>query len=50
LAALYILIIVVVIVDVATVSKNAYNLVSLGGIVIYVVLLFIFSFNPSKVR
>lgn len=49
LAALYILIIVVVIVDVVTVTKNAYNLVSLAGIVIYVAILFVFSYNPAKV-
>ena len=50
LCGLYIAIIVIIAVDLATVSKNAYNLVSLSGIIVYILLLFVFSFNPAKVQ
>lgn len=41
---------VFVTVDLVTTTKNSYNLVSLGGLLIYVVLLFVFSHSPSQVR
>jgi len=40
--------IIFVIIDVVVNTKNYYNLVSLAGIVVYVLLMYIFSTAPSK--
>lgn len=41
---------VFVIVDIAVNTKQPYNLVSFAGSLAYILLLFIFSYNPAKVR
>ena len=42
-------VVIFVIVDVVTISEEPYNLVSASGIVVYVLLFYIFSHNPAKV-
>ena len=49
LILVYLFIIIFVLVDVLYTTKNYYNLVSLSGIVIYVLLFFIFSVSPAHV-
>jgi len=49
LASLYVVIVVFVVVDLTTVSKNAYNIVSISGIITYIIIMFVFSTNPAKV-
>ena len=49
LALLYIFIIIYIIVDVVIITKRTYNLVSLSGIVFYVVVCFIVSVSPAYV-
>ena len=46
---IFLFIIIFVIVDVVTVSEEPYNLVSASGILVYVLLFFIFSHNPARV-
>lgn len=46
---IFLIVIVFIIVDVTVISKQPYNLVSLSGMVLYVLLFFIFSENPAKV-
>lgn len=50
LCSIFIAFIIVVIVDLATHQSDPYNLVSLSGIATYILLLFLFSTNPSKVK
>jgi pyrimidine nucleoside transport protein len=50
LAVLFLFIVIFVIVDVTVVTKNYYNLVSFVGILVYVIILFVFSHSPSKVN
>jgi pyrimidine nucleoside transport protein len=50
LGLLFLFFIIFVIVDAIHVNKSPYNLVSGSGIIIYVLLLFIFSTNPAKVK
>ena len=49
LAVLYAFLIIFVIVDVTVQTKNYYNLVSLSGIIVYIILMFCFSIAPRKV-
>ncbi len=46
---IFLFIIIFVIVDVVTVSEEPYNLVSASGILVYVLLFFVFSHNPARV-
>ena len=43
-------VIIFVLVDVFVVSEEPYNLVSAAGIIVYILLFYIFSYNPAKVR
>ena len=49
LAGVYLFIATFIIVDLVLVSQTAYNLVSVIGIVVYLVLLFVCSRDPAKV-
>ena len=49
LALLYIFFVIFVIYDVVANTNNYYNLVSLSGIVFYVLLMYIFSTAPNRV-
>jgi len=50
LICVYLFIITFVVVDLFLVSHAAYNLVSLCGIFVLIILLFAFSHSPAKVR
>ena len=41
--------IVFIIVDVTVITKEPYNLMSVVGVVVYVLLLFVFSYSPAHV-
>lgn len=47
---MYLFWIIFVIVDVAIVSKEPYNLVSASGMILFIFLCYIFSKHPSKVK
>ena len=49
LACVYLFIATFIIVDLVVVSQTAYNLVSLTGMIIYILLLFVCSHSPAKV-
>ena len=49
LSSIYLSVVIVIIVDLILYSSDKYNLVSLAGIGVYVVIMFIFSVKPSKV-
>ncbi len=48
-AMIYLAVIAFVIVDVVHINKDPYNLVSGAGIIVYVLLFFIFSHSPAHV-
>ncbi|ESO12301.1 hypothetical protein HELRODRAFT_93209 [Helobdella robusta] len=50
LASIFVGVIIMLIVDLTSKSAELYNLVSLSGVVVYVLLLFIFSVSPAKVK
>ena len=49
LLIIFILMAIFIVIDVALVTCNPYNIVSLVGLLVYLMLLFVFSNDPSKV-
>ena len=49
LGCIYTAVVIMIVVDLTVYSADPYNLVSISGVAVYLILLFIFSVNPSKV-
>ncbi|KAI0243279.1 Solute carrier family 28 member 3 [Lamellibrachia satsuma] len=48
--ALYVVVLTVVLVDILSSSEHMYNLISGGGLIAFLMIFFVFSHDPSKVR
>ena len=46
----WLVVVTLVVYDVINVSKSPYNLVSVAGMVSYILILYIFSYDPARVR